>query len=257
MSTASPFYQDWTFWAFVSSLIAIGLSQAPPVVRWFSKPRLILELPNQLRITHVAGYASAGVVLSIRNAGGKPARVTSLSIKFRRGGVDLLEAPILEFHPDPRQAQTLLVMPLTVAPGAEVTRSMNAYQHISRERDRDLGQLASKVRVDIGRKAEVAQAKSIKEHAPQELVTLDPILLQAAQAMYAANFCWTAGDYDIQIICKSDEQAEVRQERLVFTLWESDEAELRSLADDYQHGFGIGVPSERHGKGVFVTLRKI
>lgn len=253
---STPYYQDWTFWAVISSLIAIGLSQAPPIVRWFSEPRLVLELPNKLRITHVAGFASAGVVLSIRNTGGKPARITSLSIKFRRGGVELLDAPVLEFYPDPRHGQTLLLMPFTVGPGGEITRSVNAYQELTRERERELGQLASKVRVDIGKKAEQARTKSLKEGQPQELVTLDPELLQAAQALYAANFCWTAGDYDIQISCHSDEQAVVRQERLVFTLWESDEAELRSLADDYKHGFGIGVPSERHGQGVFVTLRK-
>ncbi|MBB1601997.1 hypothetical protein A9977_18325 [Variovorax sp. UMC13] len=89
------------------------------------------------------------------------------------------------------------------------------------------------------------------------MVTLDARLLQEAQSMFEANFCWKAGDYDVQILCRSDEQAEVRQQKLAFTLWESDEAELKALADDYQYGFGIGLTHERHAKGVFVTLRRI
>ncbi|MGJ7487733.1 hypothetical protein ACSFA2_20890 [Variovorax sp. LT2P21] len=252
----APFYGDWTFWAFASSMLAIVLSQAPPIAKWFGKPKLVVDYPPQMRITHAAGFATVGLVLNIRNTGSKSARVSSLAIKLRRDGVDFLEVPFTEFYPDHRVAQTQILMPFTIQAGGEYSMSLNAYEKLERDEDRRISQLASRVRLDIGKKAEAAQAKSQREGKPQELVLLDQGLLEEAMSIFKSRFRWKAGNYDVEMLVRNDEGAELKQQRVVFTLWEPDELELRALADDYQYGFGIGIGSERHGNGVFVSLRK-
>ena len=251
-NSATPFYLDWTFWAFVTSAIAISLSQLPPVRQWFRGAKLIVETPKQMRITHIAGYASAGNVISIRNVGGRPARVKSVAFRLSREGKPLIDIPIMEFHPNPSAGTTLLLMPFTVPPGVEWTKSVNGYQDLSREKSRGLEKLVSAVKHDIGKKALDRDANT---PGSKELVVLDAALLKKAGDLVASNFIWTAGEYELEIAIATEHPCAVKQTKWSFTIWESDEAELRSFANDFKYGFGIGVPHDRHARGVFVTLR--
>jgi hypothetical protein len=252
-TTTTPFYLDWTFWAFFVSAIAIVLSQMPPIKQWFRGPLLIVEAPDQMRISHGVGYPMSGIVLSIRNTGGRPARVTSLAFRFRRDGKDLIDLPITDFHPNPTTNDTLLLMPFTLQPGVEMTHSVNGAFDLARDNSRQLSRLFSSVKRDVEQKIENARKQN---QQPVDLVIVDSKLSDEAKVAFERNFIWKAGEYSVEVVVKTDQNCPVRQQKLQFTLWETDEADLRDLVDGYQYGFGLGVNSEKHAKGVFVKLRR-
>lgn len=249
---AAPFYTDWTFWAFVTSALAVILSQLPPIRHWFRGPTLVIETADQMRIAHGMGYPIAGIVLSVRNVGGSSARIKSLAFKFRRDNKDLIELPITDFHPNPLTNDTLMVMPFTMVANVELTRSFNGYFDLTRDGYRHLHRLTSDVRRDIGQKVDL-----VKRHGgdPTPLVLLDEKLVHEARDTFEKNFIWRSGEYEVVVLITTESKCPVKQQALKFTLWESDETELRELVDDYKYGFGIGVVSDKHAKGIFVKLR--
>ena len=48
----SPLYLDWTFWAALLSLVAIILSQLPPVHLLVRPKRLEVEVHSRIRVSH-------------------------------------------------------------------------------------------------------------------------------------------------------------------------------------------------------------
>ncbi|VTU29410.1 hypothetical protein H6CHR_03189 [Variovorax sp. PBL-H6] len=242
---STPYYLDWTFWAFVASAIAIALSQVPPLKDWFRPPKLVVETPKKFRLTHIVGYPTAGVILNIRNTGGRSTRITAINLEIRRSGKHLIELPVTEFFPDQTNNQTLMFMPLTLASGAEATLSVNAYLDLTREKTRELNLLSSAVKREGYR-----PTPGYAGPAP-----ISPTLVEQGVKLFQQNFQWMAGEYELRINIATEENCSVKQAPKQFTLWESDEAELRAFTDEYKFGIGIGIPNQKQATGVFVTLR--
>ena len=98
---SAPFYFDWTFWAAAWALVAIVLSQLPPLHLLIRPKRLDVEVHSRIGITHKVGNPNASVVVSIRNTGGRELRVRGLSLDISRDGKPLLGLPAQNYFETP------------------------------------------------------------------------------------------------------------------------------------------------------------
>jgi len=75
-----PFYLNWSFWAVFVSVIAIALSQMPPVYLWFRRAKLDLEPYSRIHIAHRVGNPTIQLHLILSNIGGREIKVKNIII---------------------------------------------------------------------------------------------------------------------------------------------------------------------------------
>ena len=83
------------------SLIAIALSQLPPVHLLLRPKRLEVEVHSRVRVTHMVGNPNASVVVSVRNTGGRPLRIRALRLQIVRDGKPLVTLPGINYFETP------------------------------------------------------------------------------------------------------------------------------------------------------------
>jgi len=68
------------------SCSAIFLSQLPPVLLWFKRAKLEIELYSKISITHKVGNPNLQLHLIINNIGGRKIRVKNITASIERDG---------------------------------------------------------------------------------------------------------------------------------------------------------------------------
>lgn len=84
--TTTPFYLDWTFWTAVVALLALVLSQFPPLYVLFRPAQLEVEAFERIHVSHNLGEPNATLHLLITNSGGREVQIKSISLSFHPDG---------------------------------------------------------------------------------------------------------------------------------------------------------------------------
>jgi hypothetical protein len=242
-----PFYLDWTFWAAVWALLAIVLSQLPPLHLLLRPKRLDVEVHSRIGVTHKVGNPNASVVVSVRNTGGRVLRIRSLRLDISRDGKDLLSLPAQNYFELPSSQSSVLFVPFTLKPGETWAHSavfLNFFDRLTEKQFREnLSALDSDIRRKLRERPEEDKRAVVGEDA----------LLRPFYAMFEKFFVWLPGEYvaTLQIVAEPGSASFTKKYR--FTLYESDTAELREHVEDFQFGGGLTYNVERH-VGIQVPL---
>ena len=147
---ARPFYDDWTFWQGFVALLALVLSQCPPLITFFRPGRLKLDLPTRLLVTHTYGNANVALLVGLRNVGSREIQVRSLSISVKRDKGNAFRLDAIEFE-NPGDTRKYLLVPFTIRPGENWVRYYHFYRDFERQTDKEV------------REHRLAVAKQIRE----------------------------------------------------------------------------------------------
>ncbi len=245
--TQTPIYLDWQFWSAFVAVLALVLTQLPPVKLWFRSSRLEVEVHSRVQLTHKVGNPNLGMYVGIRNIGGREVRVRSITASLARDGNLLGVYPIVNFFETPSSSSAVLFVPFTLRPSESWAHGANFLRLFDRNTEKFYRERESELRSNIRRKL-AARAEDDKE-----LVIADTEYVQPFLDMFNRMFVWLPGEYtlDLQIQVESGKAAFGRNYR--FTLFESDSDELRSHTDDFKHGGGLSYNVDRHA-GVYVPL---
>jgi hypothetical protein len=246
-TTQAPLYLDWQFWSAVVAVLALVLTQFPPVRLWFRPSRLEVEVHSRVQLTHKVGNPNLGMYVGIRNTGGREVLVRSITVALARDGNALGVYPIVNFFETPSSTSPVLFVPFALRPSEAWAHGANFLRLFDRNTEKFYRKQESALRSDIRRKL-AAQAEDKKE-----LVVADAEYVQPFLEMFDRLFVWVPGEYtlDLQINVESGEAAFGKRYR--FTLFESDSEELRSHTDDFKYGGGLAYNVDRH-VGVYVPL---
>lgn len=252
MATATtPFYVDWTFWAFAASAIAILFSQLPPVKFWFRRGKLALELSEKIWLSHMAGFTNLQAYINIRNIGGRSVRVTKISMDLVRHNKHLVETKVHTYIANEENASNRVAFtPFHLQVEHEWGFRVNAFQGLVAKEDRALYKLRRALRLNIGDKLDKAKQKDGDSAAT---VVADNNVLQPLLALFNKNFVLEAGEYEMKTTVHTVPIASTLTVEHRFTLYDEDSSELKSYADDYKFGLGAGVDYENH-EGVISQL---
>lgn len=248
MSTAQvPLYLDWQFWSAVVAVLALCLTQVPPVRLWFRPSRLEVEVHSRVQVTHKVGNPNLGMYVGIRNIGGRDVRVRTISTSLSRDGVALGTYPVVNFFEIPSSTSSVLFVPFTLKPSESWAHGANFFQHFDRNTEKFYRERESLLRANIRRKL------SEKSEENKELVVADSDVVQPFLDLFNRLFVWLPGEYSLELQIQVESGKTVFGKKYRFTLFESDSEELRSHADDFKHGGGLSYNVDRH-IGVFVPL---
>jgi hypothetical protein len=246
-TTQAPLYLDWQFWSAVVAVLALVLTQLPPVRLWFRPSRLEVEVHSRVQVTHKVGNPNLGMHVGIRNIGGREVRVGSITVALARDGNQLGVYPIINFFEASSSTSAVLFVPFTLRPSESWAHRANFLRLFDRNTEKFYRERESELRANIRRKL------AARAEGDNELVVADAECIQPFLKMFNRMFVWLPGEYtlDLQIQVESGKAAFGRRYR--FTLFESDSEELRSHTDDFKHGGGLAYDVDRH-VGVYVPL---
>ncbi|TMU73251.1 hypothetical protein FGJ01_16925 [Hydrogenophaga intermedia] len=248
MSTAQvPLNLDWQFWSAVVALLALVLTQLPPIKLWFRPTRLEVEVHSRVQLTHKVGNPNFGMYVGIRNIGGRDIRVRTMSVSLSRDGQVLGTYPIFNFFETPSSSSAVLFVPFTLRPSETWAHGSNFLRVFDRNTEKLYRERESILRSDIRRKL------AAREECDKELVVAEPENVAPFMEMFDRLFVFLPGEYTLDLRIDADSSKPVFGRRYRFTLFESDSEELRSHTEDYKHGGGLAYNVDRHA-GVFIPL---
>lgn len=247
MPPPPPFYFDWTFWAAALSLLAIVLSQLPPIHLLLRPKRLEVEVHSRIRVSHMVGNPNASVVVSVRNTGGRQLRVRSLRLALTRDGKPLVALPGLTYFETPTSVAAVLFVPFNLKPGDTWTHSVSFFNEFDRQTEKQFRESESALRADIRQRLD---AKAKDDPAP---VVADARLVEPFFALFERLFVWQPGEYVATLEVRAEPGSASFSKKYRFTLYESDTRDLVENKNDYKFGGGITYKLETHA-GVNVPL---
>ncbi|GAB3290330.1 hypothetical protein [Parahaliea aestuarii] len=249
-SEVAPFYADWTFWAVVVAFLAVVLSQLPPVLVWFKRARLEIELYSKIAINHKVGNPNLQLHLIIENTGGRNVRIRSVSAKIKRDGNEIAILPAQNYLQNQGDKNTLLFTPFSLSPGEVWAHNVNFLIWFSREEETVYRKNEAKLQADFKAK------RAAIDGEPEGFIELNDELVQPFHDFFAEKYIWEAGEYHLTVEVNTNTQKCDVQKTYRFTLFESHVAQLKEVTDYFKYAGGISwdpnIPV-----GVLIDLKEV
>jgi hypothetical protein len=244
---ATPFYLDWTFWAAALALIAIVLSQLPPLHLLLRPKRLDVEVHSRIGVTHKVGNPNAHLVVSIRNTGGRELRVRSLFLDISRDGKPLMALPGQNYFETTSSNSSVLFVPFSLKPGetwAHGVSFLNVFDRLTEKQFREnVSALETNIRLKLRERKE-------NDHIP---VMAEAAFVLPFIQMYERLFVWQPGEYVMELKVNAQPGSASYSKKYRFTMFESDSSDLRVHLEDYPFGGGLSYNLEKHS-GIYIPL---
>ena len=243
----NPFYLDWQFWAAIVAVLALVLSQLPPIRLWFRPKRLEVEVHSRIQVTHKVGNPNVGMYVSVRNTGGRELRIRLLKLSLTRDNAPLPVLIAQNYFESPSSQSSVLFVPFSLKPGETWAHGTNFLNLFDRATEKLYREGVSALNTDIRAKLRARPA------GDEQSVVAEPALVAPFLSLFERLFVWQPGEYvaQLQVLAEPGSASFSRSYR--FTLYESDYTELRSHTEDYKFGGGLSYNVDRH-MGAFVPL---
>ena len=240
---------DWKFLSFIVAFFALVLSQLPPIILWFKKAKLDLELYSRVHLTHKVGNPNVQMHLILRNVGGKNIRIKEINIDIERDGklVDSLVAQ--NYIPDHLNNQSILFTKFSLAPNYEWSNKVNLLNFFEREEEKLYKNFEKKLFQEM-----VRLRNDLEENDKTEVEVTDEFVKPFIE-IFNRKFIWQPGDYKFHINIKTvNEDADLKKS-FRFILFESQSDDLKSYVKDFNIGAGICFEIKEHS-GILVQIEE-
>lgn len=248
-ATGVPFYQDWRFWSFAIAGLALLLSQLPPVLSWFRRGQLDVEVYSFIHLTHKVGNPNVQLHLIISNVGARAVRVKNVSLEFSRAEGGQFSLPAMNYLQNPSDKTTILLTSFTLKPKEDWGHIVNFLNVFSRQDEREYRRLETALKNEIIRLGEgISKPTRLLEAAPQ--------FYQQLVRSFEQRFRFEPGEYTLTLRIAAEPASAGVERTYRMTIFESDTAELRRYAEDYKYGAGIYWQMESH-TGIIVPIHTV
>jgi|GEM_PF-603434 len=232
-----PLYLDWPFWTVIVALIAVVLSQIPPIHIILKKAKLDLELYSKLSLTHKLGNPNLQLHLIINNIGGRRVRVKSINAILSRDSVHIVKFPAQNYLQNQNDQSTVLFTTFSLDPQKEWAHITNFLNFFSREDEKQYQKIEGDLLSDFrafkkntsGRIS--AETEDLYEHSDE--------LVRPAFEFFQKRFCWEPGEYKMSIHVETDFKSANITKNYRFTVFESHTETLTSIKEYFKYGGGI------------------
>jgi len=232
-----PIYTDPNFWQGAAAVLALVLSQLPPIKLWFRRAKLDVECFDRVALKHDVGAAGAELHLTLTNTGGADVRIKKVTLTFTRG-TERRDLDARGFFENSTDKQATLFTPFTLKPKESWGHNVNFFRFAEREVRQQYSTHANALRLDVQRKAAEQKANNPNAANPP-LAEADPGLVEPLLALFDAQFFWRTGEYQIELVIETDTPSADATRKFRCTLFEGDSERLRVYRDHLKYGNGI------------------
>ncbi|MDO3562713.1 hypothetical protein [Ralstonia pseudosolanacearum] len=231
---AGPNYADSGWWQGLVALLALALSQLPPVRLWFKRPKLDLVAFEKIVLTEDVGLPGVQLHINITNSGGREVRINKIALLLKRQDDptrELIGRGYFEKASDP---QAVLLTPFQLKPKEEWGHVVNFFNYRTREDQKAYAAAVSDLKRNIINK----RANLPKDHPDVEA---DADIVLRLQQMFDASFYWRSGEYSVELLVETDAAKANVKNTYRITLFESDSEALYSHRNELKTGHGVMV----------------
>ena len=227
------FLSDWKFWSVIISTAALILSQLPPILVWFKRAKLDLELYSKISLTHKIGNPNVQIHLIVSNIGGRKIKIKRITAFIKKEGNLVAELPGVNFFQEPGDKNTVLLTSFNLKPGDDWSHAVNFLNFFGREEEKKYRKFEGDIKNNI-----VEKRKAL-ETEPNELIEADSDKVMPILNFFNEKYIWLAGEYEVAIKIETDKEKADLYRSYRFTLFEYYEDELRKITEEYKYGAGI------------------
>lgn len=247
--------KDPGLWSALIALLALVLSQLPPVKQMLKRRALQIVVPEYIALYHFLGNLNLMGFISLFNTGGKGLTVAKIDAVVSTDDTrwHVPGATYVSREPSASGGQSRLEFFVgwnALKPGEHWSQTVHFFRAWTVQEEEDAAEIVGKIRTDIN--AKLAQ----RAPAAQGLVEADESLVKEAKALVDQRFKLVKGNYRLVIAALSEKDELLSLQGFEFTLFDNHIKTLRSIVDDYKFGAGIYFPSP-DWKQVFVRLRPL
>jgi hypothetical protein len=230
MTTTIPFYFDWGFWQGATAVVALIVSLSPYIARLLKGAQLDIETHDLIFLTHTTGNPNAQFFILLRNTGGVPLRIKSMSLSFKSKDGEAFSTKAQSFFPLLTEDRQTIFAPFTMAPGQDWAHTVFFYRRFSKSDDQLHRKIGADIKNDLMEKAKIY---------PETAIFADTSYVDKAVNFFQQRFKWTTGEYDVDLSVTVEGKLGIVTKKCRMTIYESDCEQLRKYVDDYDTGLGV------------------
>ena len=229
----NPIYLDWSFWAVIFAVIAIVLSQIPPIHLLLKRSRIDFEVYSKINITHTVGNPNIQLHLIISNIGGRKVKIKGITAKIIREDNLVTTLPAQNYLQNLNDKSAVLFTTFSLNPSEEWGHLVNLFKPFDREEERGYRKMERDLKLNIFEKDSQVATK------PKKFIEADSKYVNPFVKFFEKRFVWKSGEYELFISIQTDQSHVDIEKAYRFTLFESHEEELRTITHEYKYGAGI------------------
>ena len=229
----NPFYLDWSFWAMIVALLAVVLSQIPPIRLLLKRSKIDFEVYSKINITHKVGNPNLQLHLIISNIGGRKIKIKGITAKIIRDTNLVAALPAQNYLQNSNDTISVLFTTFPLNPSDEWGHIVTLFNYNDRDEEHEYRKMEWDLKANINEKA-LQGAGEPKKH-----IEADPEYVSPFVQFFENRFVWKSGEYELLISIQTDQSHADIEKAYRFTLFESHEEELRTITHEYKYGIGI------------------
>jgi len=220
---------DWEFWSVIVAMLAIILSQLPPIHILLKKAKLELEIHSRIYINHSVGNPYVDINLILRNTGGRVLRIKKIYIDIIRDNkyITKLNAETY-FNPD--NNQNILLTNFNLRPDEEWNRLVRFIKFYNRDDAKKFEQARTELKNEI--------FKQKQKYGKEHFAIADDYYVKPFNELLNKHFIWKPGDYELKINVLTNRNVYVLK-KYRFIIFESMSNDLMKQKETYANGDGI------------------
>jgi hypothetical protein len=216
----------------VVALLALALSQLPPLHVLLRPGRCEVEAFDRIQVTHDIGRPGAVWHLIVRNAGGRDITIRSLSLDFKPEDREGFKLQGRGYYQSSADQNAVILTSFKLPSGADWKHIVTFFAPPSRTEERELSQIKSAIRNDIVLRKQLPSNKD-------KVLEAAPGLVTAAHEIFRRQFKWEPGEYEITLNIGAEPASAGICRKFRITVFESDTAQLKDCTERYKYGAGI------------------
>jgi hypothetical protein len=242
----AAWYKSTSVWAVVISIVAMVLSQLPPIVTWIPDPNIKVEHADRILIRNDIGIIAHDLSVELRNVGNTDIQITEMRLDVT--------------HPDGKKVSFNAERFLNTSTGSNPVSSSISSIFIPRNRTWSeavfFHRLTStedderyiKIRSNIHQNMIANQQTKRKDQDYSTIIPADDEVVKTALNFFNKNFNLEKGPYKTLLKIYVNGKKEPFEYNSKFTLYDHHLDLIQSQTHDYKYGIGIFTPTTRTKK---------
>jgi hypothetical protein len=248
-------YKQTTVWAVIISVMALVLSQLPPVVTWIPKNQTKVEIGNKIWVGNNIGIAGYQVLIDLENNGNRNLTISNfeLQVVYPNATVKLIKADsYLKNLPGQSVAQYFPITTIRLGVGERWVESLMFHPVPSPNEEEEINRFKLQISQSIWSKF---QALGAAQYTPNIRLAADSEFVNEAINFFNHRFDLEKGIYKVSLICDVNSE-KVTLKRFEFTLYDYHIKAFKLQTDDYKYGYGLVTQADQN-KQVWALISKI
>ena len=236
-----PWYKNTSIWSAIIAVIAIFLSQLPPIKNWIPNDNLTLKYGDRITVNNAIGLTGYHVNLGLNNDGNTSLKIESIALAVK-GPSGVEKRYIAETLSTPTAGGGFLNLPVTslsLKQKESWSGSVFFNRKVSPSEEEKFNEVRLKVSQNISDKI---QLQNWGDYNPRALVSADAEIVEEAAITFNENFDLQKGLHEAKIEIKLRGKEDLIIESLEYTLYDYHFSQIMAQVEDYKYGYGIYLP---------------